>query len=527
MMTNLFKGMKLPVLAGALVLAAVVTLAVLIYPRLRVSPEVAAPPYWPTQGWRSVTPEGQGFDSAKLANALLTIREKNIRVHSLLLIRNGYAFVDATFYPYDGTAAHDVASVTKSVTTTLIGIAADQGKLQLDQPMVSFFPDRPIAHRDARKGRITVRHLTNMSSGLDCTPERDEATLKEMWTAADWVQFVLDRPVKWEPGSQFVYCSPGSHLLSAILQQATGMTALEFARQSLFAPLGIRDVIWPADPQGVTRGWGDIRLLPRDMAKIGFLWRNGGAWDGRQIVSSGWVAGSVKPHINTGEDEHYGYGWWVDTAKEQGEFSSYRADGRGGQYVIVVPSLDLIIVTTGGGFDIDEIAPLLVQAIGDMRKPLPANPAGVAALEAAVTAVAQAPHPSPVPPLPPMARVVSGKTFVFGPNPLGMKAVRFEFNDSATATGYLTFADSTQPQRWPIGLDGVYRMSKGEYGAPLGLRGYWADAQTLVFEYAGITSNDHFTFRMRFAGDRVAVEAQETAHELGVRFEGRLQRPNR
>ncbi len=317
-MKIVLKGRKPLVLAGALVLAAVVTLAVVIYPRLRGSQEVAAPPYWPTQGWRSVTPEGQGFDSAKLANALLTIREKNIRVHSLLLIRNGYAFVDATFYPYDGTTVHDVASVTKSVMTTLIGIAADQGKLQLDQPMVSFFPDRLIANRDGRKERITVRHLTNMSSGLDCTRERDEATLKEMLTAADWVQFVLDRPVRWEPGTQFVYCSPGSHLLSAVLQQATRMTALEFARQNLFEPLGIRDVIWPADPQGVTRGWGDIRLLPSDMAKIGFLWRNLGAWDGKQIVSREWVVNSVKPLISTGEDEHYGYGWWVRRPMSRG-----------------------------------------------------------------------------------------------------------------------------------------------------------------------------------------------------------------
>ena len=525
MMNNLLKGRKLPVLAGVFVLAALVILAIVIYPRLRVSRQAAAPPYWPTQGWQSVTPEGQGFDSAKLANALLTIREKNIRVHSLLLIRNGYAFVDATFYPYDGIAAHDVASVTKSVTTTLIGIAADQGKLQLDQPMVSFFPDRPIANRDARKERITVRHLTNMSSGLDCTRERDEATLKEMWTAADWVQFVLDRPVRWEPGTQFVYCSPGSHLLSAILQQATGMTALEFARKNLLEPLGIRDVIWPADPQGVTRGWGDVRLLPSDMAKIGFLWRNRGMWNGRQIVSRRWVEDSVKPWIKTHGDDHYGYGWWIATAQERGEYDSYRADGRGGQYIFVVPSLDLIIATTGGGFHVDEIAPLLVQAIGDMSKPLPANPDGVAALAAAVTAVAQAPQPRLVPPLPEAARVLSGRTFVFGPNPVGWRALRLEFNDSATATAHMTLAGSPQPQRLPIGLDGVYRMSKGEYGSPQGLRGSWTDAQTFVFEYAGITNNDHWGFRMRFQGDRVVVDGQETAHELGVRFEGRLQRP--
>lgn len=135
--------------------------------------------------------------------------------------------MDASFYPYDGKTIHEVASVTKSVMTTLIGIAADHGELSLDDSMLSFFPDRTIANRDARKESITVRHLASMSSGLDCTNERDEATLQEMRTTDDWVQFTLDRRVMWEPGTRFVYCSPAIHLLSPILQQATGMTTLD------------------------------------------------------------------------------------------------------------------------------------------------------------------------------------------------------------------------------------------------------------------------------------------------------------
>jgi len=210
--------------------------------------------------------------------------------------------VDAYFYPYDGQTVHDVASVTKSVMTTLIGIAADQGKLELDQPLVSFFPGRTIANRDAGKEHITVRHLASMSSGLDCTADYDEATLREMQASSDWVQFTLDRPMIDEPGSRFVYCSPGMHLLSAILQQATGMTALDFARQNLFEPLGIHDVIWPADPQGVTHGWGDLYMHPHDMAKLGYLWLNHGQWGGRQIVSRAWVEDSAKVQIKTGGD---------------------------------------------------------------------------------------------------------------------------------------------------------------------------------------------------------------------------------
>jgi CubicO group peptidase (beta-lactamase class C family) len=213
-----------------------------------------APVNWPTRGWQYTTPEEQGIDSAKLAQALLTMREQDIDIHSLMIVRNGLVLVDAYFYPYDGQNVHELASVTKSVMTTLIGIAADQGKLSLDDPMLSFFPERTVANRDARKEAITVRHLASMSSGLDCTSAGDEATLQEMKQGVDWVQFTLDRKVLWQPGTHFVYCSPAIHLLSPILQQATGMTALEFAHQYLFEPLGIHDVMWLVDPQDFNRG---------------------------------------------------------------------------------------------------------------------------------------------------------------------------------------------------------------------------------------------------------------------------------
>jgi len=507
------------ILGGALALAVLALLALVLIPRLRGPEHVATPAYWPTQGWRSSTPEEQGIDSAKLAEALLAMREQNINIHSLMLIRNGMVVTDATFYPYDGKTVHDVASVTKSIMTTLIAIAADQGKLQLDQPMVSFFPERTIANRDARKERITVRHLASMSSGLDCTAERDEATLKEMWTTDDWVQFVLDRQVKWEPGTHFVYCSPGMHLLSAILQQATGMTALEFARQNLFEPLGIRDVIWPADPQGVTRGWGDIRLLTRDMAKLGFLFLNQGQWDGQQIVSRRWVEEATKAQMVTSDDP-YGYGWWMDPAVEGG----YRADGRGGQYIYVLPEWDMIVVTTGGGFGMDEIAELLLASFSDFEEPLPANPEGVARLEAAIDAVVQPPEPGQVAPLPDVARAISGKTYVFEPNPATLESVAFEFDGSSEAT--FIFKASGVPLVSPqVGLDGVYRFSTGPDGRPVAFRGAWSDAQTFFLEYDGITNNDHSLLQFRFDGDQVEVNVQETAHEVGVSFEGRLQNP--
>jgi CubicO group peptidase (beta-lactamase class C family) len=365
------------VLVWLVPLTIVALLILLLVPRLRGPAPVATP---------SSTPEEQGFDSAKTAAGLQAMRDKNINIHNLLLIRNGKVVVDAAFYPYDGNTVHDGASVTKSVMTTLIAIAADQGKLSLDAPMRSFFPDRTIANRDARKERITVRHLASMSSGLECTAERDEETLKQMQAAPDYVQFVLDRKVVAEPGTRFLYCSPAIHLLSPILQRATGMTALDFARQNLFAPLGIKDALWESDPQGFSDGWGDLYLRPRDMAKIGYLWLNNGQWDGKQVVPREWVEASVKVQMaETGDDDKYGYGWWI-TNEDTGE---YAAIGRGGQRIQVVPALNAIIVTTGGGFEYDEMMPFLEPAAVNMQEPLPANPDGVAQLEATVKAVAQ------------------------------------------------------------------------------------------------------------------------------------------
>ena len=198
-------------------MAVLALLALVLIPRLRGPEQISTPTYWPTEGWQSSTPETQGIDSAKLAKGLLAMREQKIDIHSLLIVRNGFVVLDAYFYPYDGSTFHNLASVTKSIMPALAAMAAEQGKLDLDAPMLSFFPGRTIANRDALKERITVRHLASMSSGLDCASEPDDPTFHEMMASPDWVQFALNRRVAWEPGTHFVYCSPAMHLLSPIL----------------------------------------------------------------------------------------------------------------------------------------------------------------------------------------------------------------------------------------------------------------------------------------------------------------------
>jgi CubicO group peptidase (beta-lactamase class C family) len=477
---------------------------------------------FPTLSWNNSTPEEQGVDSVKLAEGLLSIKQKNLNIHSILLVRNGSVILDAYFYPYDGKSVHEFASVTKSVMTTLIAIASDQGKLNLDQPMLSFFPDRSIANIDNMKERITVRHLASMSSGLDSMGfEQDEGTIDEMQASKDWIQFALDRKVVIEPGTHFVYDSPGMHLLSTIIQKATGMTALEFARQNLFEPLGIREVLWDTDPQGFNHGWADLFLNPRDAAKIGYLWLNKGVWEGKQIVSKEWVENSVKVQIKTGIDDDYGYGWWI----MQGDEGAYAAVGRGGQRIHVWPDLKTILVMTGGGVDIDDIEPLIAPAFVDMEKPLHANPSGVTKLNTALTTILQAPEPKAVAPLPDIARAISGKTFVLDSNSFQLKTMRFEFGESTKATMELTFSNNQNPRSGEIGLDGVYRMSPGDNGLPIGQRGYWADTKTFVLEYDEIANRDAYVLVMRFDGNQVTIEAKERTRESGVIIEGKLQNP--
>ena len=319
--------------------------------------------------------------------------------------------------------------------------------------MVSFFPDATIANPDPRKNDITIKDLASMSSGFDCNGLPDELTVKEMEIRPNWVQFGLDLPMAYKPGTHWVYCGVGMHLLSAILEKTTGMSAIDFARQYLFKPLGIKEVFWPTDPQGVNMGAGNTRLLPADMAKIGLSLS---AWWclGRRIgmVSRSWVQQSVKKQFSPPNGDGYGYGWWSsvsDTGK------SFFAQGDGGQRIVVNPYFSSIVVTTGEGFNYDDIDPYIVAAVVDPKNPLPANPTGVTELQQVLAALPLPPDPQPVPALPDIATVISGKTFRMDSNPFGIERVRLAFDATPQASFQISFADGTPSPLAAVGLDGV------------------------------------------------------------------------
>jgi len=458
-------------------------------------PLLAAPDYWPTEGWKVIASEQQGIDSVMLAEGVRAIQEKQLAIDSLMIVRNGYVVVDAYFSPYDGSFPHDVASVTKSVMTTLIGIAVDRGMIQLDQKVVSFFPDRSIANLDERKKSLTVKDLISMRNGMEsgCL-DGDEATLDAMRLTPDWVQAALDRKMVYEPGTHFCYDSPGMHLLSAILQETTGMTALEYAQQNLFKPLGIWDVVWLADPQGYTHGWGDLHLKPGDAAKLGYVWLYGGSWDGQQIVSSSWVSESIRAHSRmVGNEYGYGYGWWVTP------FDFY-AMGREGQYIRVIPSRNAIVVITAGEDVINQVMPFLLKVLLSSHQELPANTHGQAELAAALTAVSQGLRVYSSTSLPGKAREISGKKFICDPNPVGVTSMRLDFN-GPTKAGF-SLRMNGQDIFWPVGLDGTYRMATNGQAQS----GFWEDEHTFILNIFDI---GQLTRKFNFNGSYLQVSIPE------------------
>ena len=313
--------------------------------------------YWSTEAWRTSAPEDQGMDSQRLTQMLTMIQQQHLNLHSLLIIRNGYLVSETYFGVYQQDTRHQLYSCTKSFVSTLIGIAIDKGYIdRTDRRIVDVFPEHTFANLDEQKETMTLEDLLTMRSGLDW--QEGDPVYSAMYQSLDWVQFVLDKPMAQPPGRQFNYCSGCSHILSAILQQTTGMNPRDFAEQVLFQPLGISNIQWDTDSAGIPIGGWGLQLTPRDMAKLGYLYLQDGQWDGQQIISAKWVENATRKHTETDGSLGYGYQWWTYPS-----LAAYTALGRYGQTIFVIPEADLVIVTTAKMDNHDEVFQLIEQYI--------------------------------------------------------------------------------------------------------------------------------------------------------------------
>jgi CubicO group peptidase (beta-lactamase class C family) len=288
---------------------------------------------------------------------LLQLGDKYVRKHlldvtSLLVVRHG-KLVFEKYYYYGGSpqASSDVQSVTKSVISALVGIALARGDLKsLDQKLVDFLPAADLTARtDPRIRGVTLRDLLTMRAGF----KGDVITNFDYTNSEDWPKALVNRKLVRDPGSKFAYDSGTAHLLSTVLTKATGMSAADYARLHLFGPLGFGNVPWPEDPTGNSYGGWGLELTSRQMVQLGLLYLHHGRWLGKQVVPASWVAASTAKEVDTHATgsstsasgyppwRGYGYLWWRYPRTQPGGFM---AVGRGGQYIIVWPKLDLVVV---------------------------------------------------------------------------------------------------------------------------------------------------------------------------------------
>ncbi len=280
------------------------------------------------------------------------------RLYSLLVSRDGALLVEEYFNGKGPSSIANVKSASKSVISGLVGIAIEAGHIQsVDQPIGDFFGEALAGDANERKADITIGDLLTMQSGLETTSNRNYGA----WVQSrDWVGFALAQPVEYPPGALMEYSTGNTHLLSAILTIATGKSTLAFARETLGEPLGFHLAQWPQDPQGIFFGGNDMEFTPRQMLAFGELYLNGGRGNGRQIIPAEWVDESLQARaVSTRESgRYYGYGWWL---REMAGFMTSFAWGYGGQFIVLVPELDLVIVTTSSSYPSDERRPHLRQ----------------------------------------------------------------------------------------------------------------------------------------------------------------------
>jgi CubicO group peptidase (beta-lactamase class C family) len=281
------------------------------------------------------------MDDATMARVVRRAGELG-QLHSLIVSRNGTVRFERSFRGPGLDVPVNIKSASKAIISALVGIAIDQGSLGgPEQPVVSLLEASVPTGADPKLQKVTVGHLLSMQSGL----ERTSGANYGRWVKShDWVRYVLSRPFVDEPGGRMLYSTGNSHVLSALLTQVSGKSTLDLARAWLGEPLGFNVIPWDLDPQGIYLGGNNMLLSPRALLRFGEMYRNGGTFNGKRILSETWVRASWTPRTNSFfSGDGYGYGWFITEACGQ---PVHYARGYGGQFLYIIPSLSLTIVVT-------------------------------------------------------------------------------------------------------------------------------------------------------------------------------------
>ncbi len=469
-------------------------------------------------------PEAQGVSSASVLQFVDAAESRKLNLHSFMLVRHGVVVAEGWWAPYGPDLRHTLYSLSKSFTSTAIGIAVDEGRLGLDDKVVGHFPQDLPETVSPNLAAMRVKDLLMMGaghkscalfgSGIRNIPD------------CDWTKLALSRPVEYEPGTKFVYNTGATYLLSAILQKTTGQNVMDYLTPRLFKPLGIDDADWECNPQGIsTGGWG-LRVRTEDIAKLGQLYLQKGLWRGKRIVSEAWVREATRAQIsnagpnaakNAVSDWAQGYGFQFWRCRND----AFRGDGAFGQYCVVMPQQDAVVAMTSETQNLQATLDAVWEFLLPAMQPaaLSADPKTSAQLKTRLEALTL-----PLPPgqasSPAIVRA-NRQNYAVVPNTLGIRQVSLDF-DGDSCIFRMKDADAEHSVACGIGRwkDGETSVSP----APLHLvttkhftksrvagAGAWQDENTFVMHWRFTETAHYQTVTCRFEGDAIHVSFKKSA----------------
>jgi CubicO group peptidase (beta-lactamase class C family) len=451
-------------------------------------------------------PEEQGISSTAIREFAEAADAQIDTMNSLMVVRHGHVVAEGWWSPYDAQSPHELYSLSKSFTSTAVGLAAADGKLSLDDTVLSFFPDDAPAEPSEQLKAMRVRDLLRMATGHQAEPNL-------AGNDAPWTKTFLAQPVPFKPGTHFLYNTPATYMLSAIVQKVTGQTVLDYLRPRLFDPLGIENPTWGTSPQGVSLGGYGLKIRTEDIARFGQLYLQKGQWQGKSLVPEAWITAATSLQVANGSnpksdwDQGYGYQFW------RSRHGAYRGDGAFGQYCVVLPEQDAVIAITSGCRDMQAVLNLiwdkLLPAMKDSA--LPADDAAHAAV--AKTLAGLTVHVPAGNSTSPRAAAVSGKRYRFASNPRQLEGVSLEFGaDGAT----LVWKTEIGEDRIGCGA-GTWRKGRASFPAgrdrtpidqPVAAAGAWTSEDTYTVKLCLYETPFYTTTAYHFDDDTVRLETE-------------------
>lgn len=476
------------------------SLIILIFLFISCTPEVSVDT---GDNLKISTPEAEGIASrAILSFVEAAEKEQPDALHSMMLLRHGKIVAQGWWSPYGPDIPHMLYSLSKSFTSTAIGFAAQEGKLSITDPVISFFPDEIPSEPGDNLKAMRIKDLLRMNTG-----HQEDATGR-IRTGENWVKAFLALPVEHKPGTHFVYNSAATYMLSAIIQKVTGMTLLEYLKPRLFEPLGIKNPTWESDPQGINFGGWGLSITTEDIAKLGQLYLQKGVWKGEQLLSEEWVNEATSLQTSNGSnpdsdwEQGYGYQFW------RCRHNFYRGDGAFGQFCIVMPDHDAVLAITAGSRDMQGIMNLawkfLLPAM--QTDPLPPDEEGYALLQGKLAGLTISPVEGEADS--PLADEISGKSFVFETNDIGLESAAFNLDKTSRS---ITVKTTKESQKVEIGYG---KMLKGAMSIPgiasnaVAVSGAWTDTDTYVTQICFYETPHMVRYSFGFDKDQVIMETE-------------------